>query len=268
MTTLMATLHDKVALITGAASGIGKATAQLFVERGARVLAADVNEEGLRALADALGDALRGCALDVTDEAQWRAALAAAEEAFGPLSALVNSAGILHSALLEDYPLADYRRVLDVNVIGTFLGMKTAIPSLRRAGGGAIVNLSSCDGMRGSNGINAYNASKWAVRGMSKSAAMELGRYGIRVNSVHPGGTDTPMGNPMGYDAGETARDAPYQNQAIPRIAESLDIARTVAFIASDDASYTTGAEFSVDGGLMGGVVSEFLPMPDPSRKP
>ena len=262
----MTTLHDKVAVISGAASGIGKATAQLFVERGARVLAADVDAEGLRALSDAFGDSVRHHALDVTDETQWQAAIAAAEEAFGPVSALVNSAGILHTSLLEDYPLVDYRRVIEVNMIGTFLGIKSVIPSMRRAGGGAIVNLSSCDGMRGSNGINAYNASKWGVRGLSKSAAMELGRYGIRVNSVHPGGTDTPMGNPMGYDAGESARDAPYQNQAIPRIAESLDIARTIAFIASDDASYTTGAEFCVDGGLIGGVVSEFLPMPDPSK--
>ncbi len=261
----MTTLKHKVAVITGAASGIGKTTAALFIERGAQVMAVDMNEAGLRALPGVgVGDgALRHHLLDVTSEAGWQAAIAAAEQAFGPVTTLVNCAGVLHSALLEDYPLAEYRRVLDINVIGTFLGMKTVIPSMRKAGAGAIVNLSSCDGMRGSNGINAYNASKWAVRGMSKSAAMELGRLGIRVNSVHPGGTDTPMGNPGGFGPDDPSIHAPYQNQAITRIGQPLDIARTIAFIASDDASYTTGAEFCVDGGVVAGIVSEFLPMPE-----
>jgi 3alpha(or 20beta)-hydroxysteroid dehydrogenase len=194
-------------------------------------------------VADEIGDAARYVHLDVTDEAQWQAAVEAAEAAFGPVTVLVNNAGILHFQTLDKTTLEDFDRVLRVNVHGVFLGMKAVTPSMIRAGGGSIVNISSTAGLQGLPHLGAYVASKWAVRGLTKTAAIDLGTRGIRVNSVHPGGIDTPM------IAGSSG-DAPfYKRLPVPRMGSADEAARAVLFLASDEASYISGAELAVDGG-------------------
>ncbi len=253
----MGRLEGKVALITGAARGMGAAEARLFVQEGARVLVADVLEDEGRALAAELGGAAHFKRLDVREEAQWAEAVAAAE-ALGPLNVLVNNAAVLRAAALEDMTLEQYMSVISINQVGTFLGMRAAVAAMKRAGGGAIVNLSSIDGIQSKNGLIAYSASKGAVRSMTKSAAIELGKYGIRVNSVHPGGIDTVMGNPSG--AARQQVDAFYVNQALPRIGLPEEVARMVLFLASDEASYSTGGEYLVDGGWLAGARNSSLP--------
>jgi 3alpha(or 20beta)-hydroxysteroid dehydrogenase len=189
---------------------------------------------------------------DVTSEDDWAAAVALAQDAFGRLDVLVNNAGILMFAPIADMPLADFRRVLEVNTVGCWLGMKAVIDPMTKAGGGSIVNISSIEGFTGAEGLSAYSASKFAVRGMTKSAALELGRFGIRVNSVHPGGIDTPM---LQLDQVDQAnKDAAYRHQPIGRIGQPEEVARLVAFLASDEASYSTGAEFLIEGGMTAGL--------------
>ncbi len=251
----MARLEGKVALISGAARGMGEAEARLFVAEGARVLIGDVRVEEAAALAKELGDAAIQVRLDVTDEASWQAAVATATDRFGKLDILVNNAGILHFSSLEETELSDYERVIRVNQVGTFLGMKTAAPALRAAGGGSIVNISSAAGLEGIAGVIAYGASKWAVRGMTKTAALELGQSGIRVNSVHPGGVDTPM--VAAATVTEETRSAAYGSQPIERIGRPEEIAELVCWLASDASSYSTGAEFVIDGGSTAGSVPQ-----------
>ena len=256
----MGRFDDKVVIVTGAARGQGEAEARLFAAEGARVLLGDVlDEEGEKVAAD-IGDAARYVHLDVSQEDQWATAVAAAGELGGDLAALVNNAAILRPAAIEDTSLADYMSVINVNQVGCFLGMKAVMPAMRDSGGGAIVNISSIDGIGSKNGLVSYTASKFAIRGMTKSAAMEWGRFGIRVNSVHPGGVNTVMGNPIGDPSLETI---PYQQQAIGRIGTPEEIARTVAFLASDDASYITGTEVVVDGGWLAGRLEPGLPGSD-----
>ena len=245
-------LEGKVALISGAARGMGAAEARLFVAEGANVLLGDVRDEDGEALAKELGGSAAYVGLDVTDEASWQAAVAGAEERFGKLDVLVNNAGILHFSPLEQTELDDWERVIRVNQTGTFLGMKTAAPALRAAGGGSIVNISSAAGMEGIAGVIAYSASKWAVRGMTKTAALELGRDGIRVNSVHPGGVNTPM--IATREVTEETRTAAYGGQPIPRIGRPEEVAELVCWLASDASSYSTGAEFVIDGGSLAGT--------------
>jgi len=252
----MGRFDGRVVIVTGAARGQGEAEARLFAEEGATVVLADVLDDEGRAVAADIGGGATYVHLDVSSEANWAEVVATASS-LGPLRALVNNAGILRAAALEDMSLADYMAVVQVNQVGCFLGMRSVIASLRDAGGGAIVNISSIDGMRGSNGMIGYTASKWAIRGMSKAAATELGRYGIRVNSIHPGGVNTIMGNPMQDDE---AMKIPYAFQGIARIGESEEIARAVVFLASDDASYITGAELAVDGGTTCGRLEPGLP--------
>jgi len=252
----MGRFDGRVVIVTGAARGQGEAEARLFAEEGATVVLADVLDDEGAAVAADIGAQATYAHLDVSDEASWAAVVATAS-GLGPLRALVNNAGIIRAAALEDMSLDDYLAVVHVNQVGCFLGMRTVVAPLRDNGGGAIVNISSIDGMRGSNGMIGYTASKWAIRGMTKAAATELGRYGIRVNSIHPGGVNTIMGNPMQDD--ETV-NVPYAYQAIPRIGECDEIARAVAFLASDDASYVTGAELAVDGGTTCGRLEPGLP--------
>jgi 3alpha(or 20beta)-hydroxysteroid dehydrogenase len=244
-------LEGKVAVISGAARGQGEAEARLFVAEGAKVVLGDVLEDEGRAVADSLGDAARFVRLDVTDEASWDAAVGLAEREFGTLNVLVNNAGIVLFANLMDTSLDDFNRVVRVNSAGVFLGMKAAIPALRRAGGGSIVNISSDAGMSGMAGIFAYTASKWAVRGMTKAAAVELGREGIRVNSVHPGGIDTPMVRPAGMEGVDMS--GAFKRIPLKRIGRPEEVAALVLFLASDESSYSTGAEFIVDGGASAG---------------
>ena len=239
----MGRLDGKVAIITGAARGQGAAEARLFVAEGARVVLADVLDEEGEAVAAELGDAATYAHLDVTDEAQWQAVVALAEERYGPVTVLVNNAGVLHFQAVHKTELEDFDRILRVNVHGVFLGMKSVTDSMSRAGGGSIVNISSTAGLQGLPYLGAYVASKWAVRGLTKTAAIDLGHKKIRVNSVHPGGIDTPM-------VAGTSGDAPfYKRLPVPRMGSADEAARAVLFLASDEASYIAGAELAVDGG-------------------
>jgi 3alpha(or 20beta)-hydroxysteroid dehydrogenase len=244
-------LAGRVAIVTGAARGQGEAEARRFVAEGASVLLTDVLDEEGEAAAASLGAKAAYRHLDVSSEEEWIAAVADAEARFGPVSVLVNNAGILDFASIHRQDVEKFRRVLDVNLVGAMIGMKTVTPSMRSAGGGSIINISSNGGIWGLPNLGAYVASKWAIRGLSKTAAMDLGRYGIRVNSLHPGGVDTPMTRGAG-DTGDN--DSPFvKNLPIPRMAHVDEIANVVTFLASDEASYVTGAEWSVDGGATAG---------------
>ena len=243
----MGRLDGRVALVTGAARGIGAATAGLIVEEGGAVVVADVLDEEGELTAKSLGEAATFVHLDVSDEQQWTEAVALVERERGALHALVNNAAILRFGGIEQTSVEDFLQVIRVNQVGCFLGMRAAIPALRRAGGGAIVNVSSIDGMRGSANQIAYNASKFAVRGMTKVAAMELGADNIRVNSVHPGGIDTPMVRGQGLESFDL--DRLFRRIPLGRAGRPEDVARVIAFLMSDDSAFCTGAEFVVDGG-------------------
>ena len=244
----MGRLEGKTALITGGARGQGAAEARLFAEEGANVVLTDVLDEDGERTADAIGaDYLHH---DVTSEAEWAAAVARAIELHGGVDVLINNAGIYAQTTLLGGDLEEYRRVIEVNQVGVFLGMREVAPVMIERGGGSIINISSVGGMRGGGGSFAYTASKWAVRGMTKSAAVRLGPHGIRVNSIHPGLIDTPM-------LGETRMANPDTLEQmlgqIPlgRIGQPEEVARLALFLASDDSAYSTGSEFLVDGGLM-----------------
>jgi 3alpha(or 20beta)-hydroxysteroid dehydrogenase len=247
-------LDGKVALISGGARGMGAEEARLFVSQGARVVIGDVLDEEGEATAAALGDAVEYVHLDVTREEDWQAAVAKAEGHFGQLDVLVNNAGILRFGMLEQTELEEYELVIRINQTGVFLGMKTAAPAMRRAGAGSIVNISSMAGMKGIGGAVAYTASKFAVRGMTKTAAIELGSAGIRVNSVHPGGIETPMTTPVGASSDPEEQQYSYP---IPRIGRPEEVAQLVLWLASDKSSYSTGSEFMVDGGDSAGSMPE-----------
>ena len=249
----MGRLDGKVALITGGARGMGKSHVRHFVAEGARVVSGDILDDRGQYVADGLGaGSCRYVHLDVTSEADWAAAVATATEAFGRVDVLVNNAGVLKFASIEQMPLAEFRQILDVNAVGCWLGMKAVIEPMKAAGGGAIVNISSVEGLTGAAGLSAYSASKFAVRGMTKVAARELGQFGIRVNSVHPGGVLTRMtlGQAEAYDGQGAAFLA---SLPIARFAEPIEISRLVAFLASDESSYSTGSEFVADGGVLSG---------------
>jgi len=242
-------LAGKVALVTGAARGIGEASARRFVAEGAHVAICDIADEAGRALAAALGEHAHYIRLDVGSQAQWHAAVAETEAQFGALNILVNNAGIGSSAYVESVTVEDFNAVLTVNQTGTLLGMQAALPSLRRGGQGSIVNISSLQGIEADVGLTAYVSSKFGVRGITKSAALELGREGIRANSVHPGMIRTPVmaGYPIPDDffGHIPLRRTGYED----RSGAAEDVANLVLFLASDEASYVTAAEFVIDGG-------------------
>jgi 3alpha(or 20beta)-hydroxysteroid dehydrogenase len=250
----MGRLDGKVALITGGARGMGKSHVRHFVAEGARVVFGDVLDDRGTAVAGELGDRVcRYVHHDVTDEAEWAGAVALAVETFGRLDVLVNNAGVLKFASIADMPPAEFRRILDVNAVGCWLGMKAVIEPMKAAGGGSIVNISSIEGFTGAAGLSAYSASKFAVRGMTKVAARELGSFGIRVNSVHPGGVLTRMTLEQAGTYDHVDGEKFVASLPIARFAEPVEISRLVAFLASDDSSYSTGSEFVADGGLLSG---------------
>jgi 3alpha(or 20beta)-hydroxysteroid dehydrogenase len=250
----MGRLDGKVALITGGARGMGKAHARHFVAEGARVVIGDVLDERGEYVAGKLGaDRCRYVHHDVTSEDEWAAAVAATIDAFGRVDILVNNAGVLTHATIADTTLAEFRRVLDINLVGCFLGVRAVIEPMTAAGGGSIVNVSSIEGFAGAAGLSAYSASKFGIRGVTRAAAQELGKFGIRVNSVHPGGVMTRMVMESAQAFSSVDPVEFINNMPIPRFAEPVEISRLVAFLASDDASYSTGAEFVADGGILSG---------------
>ncbi|MGQ0432600.1 MAG: glucose 1-dehydrogenase [Microthrixaceae bacterium] len=254
MTARTGRLEGKVAIVTGAARGQGEAEARRFVAEGAKVLLTDVLDPEGEAVAASLGASAAYRHLDVTSEDDWQAALAEAEERFGPVSVLVNNAGILDFGPIHKQDVARFRTVLDVNLVGPLIGMKTVAPSMKRAGGGSIINVSSNAGIVGLPQAGAYVSSKWGLRGLSKTAALDLGATGIRVNSVHPGGINTPM-----TDFGGSGDDSPWaKGLPIARMGRPEEVANVVTVLASDEASYVTGAEWSVDGGATAGDRSIF----------
>lgn len=244
----MGRVQGKVAIVTGAARGMGAAHARQLIEQGASVMLTDVLDAEGEATAAALGTQARYMHHDVTKESEWRQIVAATEEAFGPVSVLVNNAGIVGYSPIESMQESDYRRVIDVNQVAVFLGMKTVFPSMMKAGGGSIINISSVAGLIGAAGALAYTASKFAVRGMTKAAAVEFARRNVRVNSVHPGLILTPMTKPTPESEAITAQF--IAATPLGRAGEPDEVASIVLWLASDESSFSTGAEFVVDGGI------------------
>jgi 3alpha(or 20beta)-hydroxysteroid dehydrogenase len=259
----MGRLEGKVALVSGGARGQGEAIARLFSAEGARVVIGDILDDLGARVAWEIGAAARYRRLDVTRADDWAAAVVEASETFGKLDVLVNNAGILSRAPLERLRLDEYMRTIQVNQIGCLLGIQAAIPALKAAGGGSIVNTSSTAGLQGFPELGAYVSSKWAVRGLTKVAALELGAYRIRVNSIHPGAIATPMIDPTG--ALVTQKDHPYANVPLGRVGEPLDVARLALFLASDESSFCTGAEFIIDGGATTGARASIHLLPPSS---
>lgn len=253
----MPRVNGKVALVTGAAQGIGAATARRLAEEGAKVLLTDVDVEGAEREAEAIDGRFPGCAFalrqDVTSAEQWRDALDSVRERFGALHVLVNNAGIGGLGSVEDVSLEDWRRVHAVDLDSVFLGCKLSIPLLRKSGGGSIVNVSSISGIIAGHNLAAYNSAKAAVRHLSKSVALHCARSGsgIRCNSVHPAFIDTPIldGLTRGGD-----RDAGLEKLArqIPlgRIGRADDVAWAILYLASDESAFVTGSEIRIDGGI------------------
>lgn len=248
----MARLEGKVAIITGAAQGMGEAHARLFVEEGAKVVLTDVNEEAGAALAKELGDNARFIKQDVASLAEWKTVVEEAEKAFGPVNVLVNNAGIIGPvANTVDFDEEDYLKVVAINQHSQFYGMKTVIPSMQKAGGGSIVNISSTAGMLavvGSPNL-AYVGSKYASRGMTKHVAVQYGPDNIRVNSIHPGYIKTAMmAAATDEEGGGIAQHVPLR-----RMAEAREVSELALFLASDASSYISGNEHVIDGGLIAG---------------
>ncbi|MEU6561663.1 glucose 1-dehydrogenase [Nocardia nova] len=241
----MGRVDGKVALVSGGSRGMGAAHARLLVAEGASVIIGDVLDEEGAALAAELGASARYAHLDVTEPEQWKAAVATAVADFGKLDVLVNNAGIVNGNSLHRFELDQWRRILDVNLTGTFLGMQAAVKPMIAAGGGSIINVSSIEGLRGAPWAHGYVASKWGVRGLAKSAALELAQHNIRVNSLHPGLIRTPMTEAIPDDLVTIPLGRPAQPE---------EVATFVLFLASDESSYATGSEFVVDGGLVSAV--------------
>jgi 3alpha(or 20beta)-hydroxysteroid dehydrogenase len=238
----MGRVAEKVALISGGARGMGASHARALVAEGAKVVIGDILDDDGRALASELGAAARYVHLDVTQPSEWAAAVEAAVGEFGKLNVLVNNAGIFNFGPLKTFDLTEWQQVLDVNVTGTLLGIQAVIDPMTAAGGGSIINISSIEGLRGAAWVHGYVASKWAVRGLTKSAALELAPNKIRVNSIHPGFIRTAMTEMIPQD---------LLNIPLGRPGEPQDVSTFVLFLASDESSYATAAEFVVDGGLV-----------------
>lgn len=250
----MPRLEDRVVLLSGGASGIGAETARLVVREGGKAVLADRDEAKGRALAAELGATAHFVALDVTQEPSWQAAVAATVEKFGALHGLLNAAGVGVRNTIEDCTLEEYRRVNDINSLGTFLGCKLAIPAMKASGGGSIVNISSVLGLRGAAHAMAYSASKGAVRSLTKNVALHCAqmKYNIRCNSVHPGYIDTPMIAPRLEQNVENMTGRQFLEELHPlgRLGRPEEVANMILFLLSDESTFSTGSEFVCDGGL------------------
>lgn len=244
-------LGGRVALISGGARGIGGATARLFVEHGAQVVIGDLLEDEGVALAAELGGAAVFTPLDVRSEASWGKAVQVANDSFGPPTVLHANAGVMVVGPLTMATADDFRRAMEVNLIGAALGIQAVVEPMTAAGGGSIIIMSSTAGLDGTPGLPAYAASKAANVSLTKTVALELSGLGIRVNAIAPGGIDTAMSNSPEFD--EMDKDGWYGKLPIPRIGEVEEIARTVLFLASDESSYMTGSVLVVDGGQLAG---------------
>lgn len=240
-------LDGKVMLVTGGARGIGAAIARAAVTEGAQVVIGDVLDCEGEALAKKLGESAKYVHLDVTRPGDWIAAVAIAVGIYGKLNVLVNNAGIAGYAPIDRYSGAEWDRIIAINLTGVFNGIKAAIPALKDAGGGSIVNMSSLAGLRGEAGMPGYVATKFAVSGLTKAAALDLGRYGIRVNSIHPGIVRTPLS--------AAGPQVSMSHVAMERVGEPDEIANLAVFLASDASSFSTGAEFIADGGELAGMI-------------
>ncbi|CAE6764272.1 3-alpha-(or 20-beta)-hydroxysteroid dehydrogenase [Paraburkholderia domus] len=254
----MGRLANKVAIVTGGARGMGEQTCRLFAQEGARVVIADVLEAEGEALARELGDAACFMHLDVSDEANWESLVAATLRKFERIDVLVNNAAVLVFGEITALTKRDFERAVSINLVGTFLGIRTVATVMKSQRAGSIVNISSVDGLRGVNALAAYVSSKWGVRGLTKVAALELGHHGVRVNSIHPGGVNTLMSNPGGVPVEEVNKA--YKHVPMQRVGEPDEIARATLFLASDEASYCNGSELSVDGGMAAGSYYAGLP--------
>ena len=243
-------LENKVALISGGARGMGAVEAKLFAEEGAQVIIGDMLEEEGRKVEAEINEAGGGCvfvSLDVSSEEAWQNAVNEAVSRYGKLDILVNNAGIYRAHNVEETTSDEWDRVMDINAKGVFLGTKHAIPAMRDAGGGSIVNISSVAGLVGSRATSAYNASKGAVRLLTKSTAIQYASDGIRANSVHPGTIETPMTE--GFLADPSMRQDRMDRTPIGRLGKPEDVAYGALFLASDEASFMTGSELVIDGG-------------------
>ena len=245
-------LAGKVAIVTGSNLGMGRATVELFLREGARVVGVDI------ALPKGAQRDIETFVFDVAEESGWQRMVAEVKKRYGRIDVLVNNAGFSRRAPITEYPAELFRRTMDVNVLGTFLGIKSVVPLMKKRRSGSIINISSVDGLRPSGpNRSPYVASKWAVRGMTKSLAIELAEYGIRVNSVHPGAIDTPMLRAGGGTPAQIAKDL---DVTFGRVGEASEVAAASLFLASDEASYISGAELAVDGAWSAGKRSPGRP--------
>jgi 3alpha(or 20beta)-hydroxysteroid dehydrogenase len=252
-------LAGKVALISGGARGMGASHVRTLVAEGAKVVFGDILDDEGKAVAAELGDAARYVHLDVTKPEQWESAVATAISEFGGIDVLVNNAGILNVGILEDYEISEWQRILDVNLTGVFLGIRAVVKPMKEAARGSIINISSIEGMAGTIACHGYTASKFGVRGLTKSAALELGPSGIRVNSIHPGLIKTPMTQWVPEDIFQTA---------LGRAADPREVSNLVVYLASDESSYSTGSEFVVDGGTTAGLGHKDFSAVDVDQQP
>lgn len=237
-------LAGKTAIITGAGQGMGAAHARRFAAEGAKIVITDVQEALLRGVAEEIGDAARFIRHDVARAEDWAAVIELTESRFGRLDILVNNAAIGGAGSIESCPEGDFRRIMDVNLVGSFLGMQAVVPLMKKAGGGSIINISSAGGVMGLPDAVAYISSKFAVRGLTKAGAIDLGPYKIRVNSVLPALVRTPM------LADAAVEDELLSSLIVKRLSEPEEVSGLVVYLASDESAFCTGADFAIDGGM------------------